>query len=807
MESSSGSHRPPLPKRRKAIVKKRQQHNRFNDYLARNLVRHNNNNHPHIYQDEEIRDEEEDAFYADDENSDVEEAEANDHVSEGDFDFEGYINHQSDDIEDPVLRESFEEENNYREDDGEEEMPTEQELDASLHNDTAESEQESSRSTDEESAGSSYRSPLDTTTDSEAYMDGDEEQLVAQVDALLIEEDEIDGPTELRRFMASFFLSEKAVSRATVNRFLRGLKSLKKQMHHFDHLPLDSRTLFKTPRSVVVEHKAEGTYYHFGLRKGITNRLSTEYLHHYEKIEVRINVDGLPLFKSSRTEFWPILGVLSGQLRPFPIGVWSGIGKPSCPNVFLRDFVNEARQVQEEGVWFNDQQYEVKIIGASCDAPARAFITGTKSHTSRSACPRCKTVGVHYKKPGEKRGRETFPDLHAELRTRRDFIDQQPADYFKIRTILLELDIDLVLDMPFDYMHLVCLGVVKKLLTHWFNRETVQHLITREDVAELSRRLLYLHNMIPCEFARKPRSLDDLARWKATEFRLFLMYTGPIVLKGILPDTLYDHFMVLHCAMKLLSSSETCFRFNTFSKQLIHHFVRETPKLYGPHFITFNIHCLIHLCSDVLRFGPLDLFSCFPFENYLFVLKKWVRHSNYPLAQLVKRLSEEFNCESPLRNIPVTLFHANPLLSRRHFNGPFPDDDFDYSRFRQFKKVLFHFWDLRIRHPNNYVIIDDEFDSVIAIENFLLDENGSVFIVGSFFHNQRALFLEPCDSFDILSIQEVNHRSHALSIVPIQVVKSKAFMMPTFDEEDMFDHELDEPYFAVFPLLMEDKIM
>lgn len=805
MESSSGSHRPLLPKRRKTVVKKRQQRNRFNEFLAHNLVPHLNAVHPHNHQDGRTRDAEDDAILADDENSEEEYAETDDHESQPsqvDSELEDYIHHQSDGNEDPALFESDAEENNYRQDE-----LNWQELDASLQNDTTESEIEPSISTDEESVGSSYRSPLDTTTDSEAYVDDDEEQLVAQVDALLIEEPEIDGPTELRRFLASFFLSEKTVSRATVGRFLKGLKSLKKQRHHFDHLPLDSRTLFKTPRSVVVEQKAEGTYYHFGLRKGILNRLNPDYLHHYEKIAVRINVDGLPLFKSSRTEFWPILGVLSGQLRPFPIGVWSGMGKPSCPNVFLRDFVDEALQVQEEGIWYNDQQYEVKIHGASCDAPARAFITGTKSHTARNACPRCKTVGVHYKKPGEKRGRETFPDLHAEQRTHQDFINQQPADYFKIRTILLELDIDLVLDVPFDYMHLVCLGVVKKLLTHWFNRETVQHLITREDVAELSRRLLFLHNTIPCEFARKPRSLDDLPRWKATEFRLFLMYIGPIVLKGILPDPLYDHFMVLHCAMKILSSSETCFRYNTFSKQLIHHFVRESTKLYGPHFITFNIHCLIHLSSDVLRFGPLDLFSCFPFENYLFVLKKWVRHSNYPLAQLVKRLSEEFNCEGPLQDIQISFFHANPLLNSRHFNGPLPDDDIDYSEFQQFKKVKYLFWDLRIRHPNNYIIIDDELESVVAIENFLLHENGSVFIVGSFFHNQRSLFLEPCDSFNIFSIQEVNHRSQLLSILPIELIKSKAFLISTFDEENMFENEMDEPYFAVFPLIMEDKIM
>ena len=34
----------------------------------------------------------------------------------------------------------------------------------------------------------------------------------------------------------------------------------------------------------------------------------------------------------------------------------------------------------------------------------------------------------------------------------------------------------------------------------------------------------------PREFARGPRTTADLLRYKATEFRQFLLYTGPVVL-------------------------------------------------------------------------------------------------------------------------------------------------------------------------------------------------------------------------------------------------------------------------------------
>ena len=36
----------------------------------------------------------------------------------------------------------------------------------------------------------------------------------------------------------------------------------------------------------------------------------------------------------------------------------------------------------------------------------------------------------------------------------------------------------------------------------------------------------------------------------------------------------------------------------------------------------YNVHGLIHIAEDVKRFGPLDSYSAFPFENYLGHLKQ-----------------------------------------------------------------------------------------------------------------------------------------------------------------------------------------
>ena len=61
-----------------------------------------------------------------------------------------------------------------------------------------------------------------------------------------------------------------------------------------------------------------------------------------------------------------------------------------------------------------------------------------------------------------------------------------------------------------------------------------------------------LYGKLPSEFARQPRSLAELDRWKATELRNFLLYTGPVVLKGIIDVNQYRHFLSFSVAIRLL---------------------------------------------------------------------------------------------------------------------------------------------------------------------------------------------------------------------------------------------------------------
>lgn len=92
--------------------------------------------------------------------------------------------------------------------------------------------------------------------------------------------------------------------------------------------------------------------------------------------------------------------------------------------------------------------------------------------------------------------------------------------------------------------------------------------------------------------------------------------------------------------MRILSSKDLD-EYLTYAQDLIHFFIKTFIKLYGIQNISHNVHSLIHLVDDVRRFGPVDNLSAFKFENYMQILKKYLRKTEKPLQQVVRRYIEK----------------------------------------------------------------------------------------------------------------------------------------------------------------------
>lgn len=208
---------------------------------------------------------------------------------------------------------------------------------------------------------------------------------------------------------------------------------------------------------------------------------------------------------------------------------------------------------------------------------------------------------------------------------------------------LTDTAIDMVGAFPHDYMHLVCLGVTRRLLDLWLSTGPLCVRLSSQQTRKVSDLLVGLKTFVPFDFARKPRSLDERLRWKATELRQFLLYTGPVVLYNVLASPVYSNFILLSVAMYILLGPQYCNALNEFAHTCLLSFVDHFSRLYGPEFVSYNVHGLVHISDDVKQHGNLDEFSAFPFENYLGKLKKLVRKPDNPLAQIIRRLSEMDN--------------------------------------------------------------------------------------------------------------------------------------------------------------------
>ena len=478
---------------------------------------------------------------------------------------------------------------------------------------------------------------------------------------------------ELAKWASQYLISATAVS---------SLLKILKQLH--PNLPSDSRSLLNTERQYELCEIEGGLYHHFGIAKSLQKATACmeNKLTPGSTVSLQINIDGLPLFKSSGTQLWPILGrIKEDNAKPFIIGLFCGNSKPKNVAEYLSQFITEMQSIEQNGIALEgvEGQIAVKIDAMICDAPARAYLKQIKPHNAYHGCEKC------WQKGEWKQTKVTFQEVDAQLRTDVQFDEMEDEAHHTSPSPLQNLSIGLVSQFVLDPMHLVHLGVMKRLLLLWI-RGPVENLcrIGRVAVNTISERLISVQKYLPHEFNRKCRSLNEVDRWKATEFRQFLLYSAPVVLHDVLSQERYEPFMLLFVAIYCLSNKLFCVSHCQYANQILCIFVKEFGKLYGQNMMVYNIHNLTHLAQDSQRFGSLDDFSAYAFESYLGQLKRMIKKPNFPLSQIIRRLSEKLYI-----NVKVSEIFQ---LKKKHKSGPILPEYHTYRQFRElsFEKTRMH---------------------------------------------------------------------------------------------------------------------
>lgn len=209
-----------------------------------------------------------------------------------------------------------------------------------------------------------------------------------------------------------------------------------------------------------------GEFVYIGLASQLIRQLQIyENIIQNKTITLLFNIDGIPIFKSSAMQFWPILGMVTVpnyRLSPFVIAIFCGKSKPVSVNTFCKEFVNELNNLILSGLSYNGTLYTVKFDGLVCDAPARAFLKSIKGHTGFHGCERCTEKGQYLSH------RVAFVSLDEKRRTHESFINKEDLNHHTGTSILEEIiNINMIYDFPLDYMHMACLGVMRRMLNLW----------------------------------------------------------------------------------------------------------------------------------------------------------------------------------------------------------------------------------------------------------------------------------------------------------------------------------------------------
>lgn len=390
-----------------------------------------------------------------------------------------------------------------------------------------------------------------------------------------------------------------------------------------------------------------------------------------------ISTDGVKVHNSGTKSLWPIL-LAPLFLNPIDryrqenmilAGLYFGDTehKPHF-NDFFDPICEEMLNYSLNGLTIQCETSKFFVTHATADAPARANLLNQTSHSGYYACCKCQISGehldgaVHFPSTTIVKGDDKlWCNLDMMLAMDVASNSKEPKLGFHGPSCLTNFEkFDLWKGVGFDYMHLALEGATKHLLTLWFNasNHNEKYYIQPKDKEILNERL---KNIRPCRsFRRTPTNFQHMLQFKASEYRMILLYYYPIF-KYCIKENYYKHFELLASSIYKLNQAEISTKDLNDAEKNLNQFVSEFETLYGRGKVTLNIHSLKHLTECVRQLGPLWSYSLFYFEGFNSKLKDYVNQDQHTLFQIVNKfiLEREY---PPEKNIEIPFVH--------HLNTP-----------------------------------------------------------------------------------------------------------------------------------------
>ncbi len=269
------------------------------------------------------------------------------------------------------------------------------------------------------------------------------------------------------------------------------------------------------------------------------------------------------------------------------------------------------------------EQSGLSVRRIIADAPKRAPLQGLKSHAATSGCPYCVAKKVNGKYPSGTFGGHLRTDH--ELRRQGEEVERGEANAYGVKGKGLAADIprlDLTRDIPAESMHLVFLGVVRKMLKLMYlpkpgqTRYEVRHMPA--DDSHLNALLRYQKGLT--NFSRCTRDFDR-ANYKSEEYRNLVWVYWPLVMETAPPGTAKVWLLTVYIVRAISLPDSLYIGVKDKVKELIGQWYVEYERAFKAENCTYNTHVFSHV--DLVReLGPLWETSATAFEDFYAILKR-----------------------------------------------------------------------------------------------------------------------------------------------------------------------------------------
>ena len=358
-----------------------------------------------------------------------------------------------------------------------------------------------------------------------------------------------------------------------------------------------------------------------------------EFISNYTEndISVCFNTDGVEFLSTSSESMWVMLMTVNEIPFKFRkllnnliiLGVYCGTKKPAFEAILPLIF-DDQKDIFDDGLNVNGTIHKIVLMQNICDKPARAALLNHTGHHSQYGCIKC-LKEQEFQRDSFGRGHYYFDVGDASQLLRTDAAYKAVASSTMISGVESQYGIKgnfFLNNFPsflpvtgsiIDELH--CLGgCAKSMMNLLFSEKYKRYSFNiRDQIKSINCQISELRP--PPTIVKRIRNLDSMSNFRGHEYRSFLLYHGPILLKGHMRSNIqFKNFCLLSSIMHKCSAQ-------TITENLLE---------------SLHVDIKDFFESFILVYGKMFL-TCYIFENFNKMLKNLTHGTNKIEKELFKR--------------------------------------------------------------------------------------------------------------------------------------------------------------------------